>query len=87
MGNACQNGSIFRTFLHKLELPVKGLHDLYYGVAYQNDGSGFDDICLAAFQHGNDGSFQAGNLIFRKLDDEKGFPVFSAKEPWTKILK
>src|SRR5699024_7812376 len=66
-------------FLHQLELPVEGLHDLNNRVAHQNDGSRFDNVGLASFQHGDNGSFQTGNFIFRKFDDKERFPEFLSR--------
>ena len=71
MSDARQDGSALSAFCHKLELPVKALHDLHDSVADQDDRSGFDNVSLSTLKHGNACSLQARDLIFRKLDDEK----------------
>src|SRR5699024_10096851 len=70
-----KDGGILCAFLHQLELPVKGLHNLNNCVTHQNDGSCLHNVCLAPLQHCHAGTFQAWDLIFWKLNDKEGFSV------------
>ena len=81
MRDTCKDGRTLRALFHKLELPVKALHDLYNCVAHQNDRSGFHNICLTTLKHGYARSLQARKFVFRKLDDEERFAVFLPCDP------